>query len=694
MSALAGLADSPFLTRLRDHAEIMVVGGIVLVVALLVLPLPPAVLDLLLTVSMASSLVVLVVALYTDEPLQFSSFPSLLLLLTLFRLALNVGSTRLILGRGEAGGVIEAFGSFVVGGNYAVGVVVFLILVGINFIVITKGAGRVAEVAARFTLDAMPGRQMSIDGDLNAGLIDDEEARRRREQVSQEADFYGAMDGSAKFVRGDAIAGLLITAINIIGGLFVGVVQRDMSVGQALSQYTLLTVGDGLVSQIPALVISTAAGIMVTASSGGDRVPEAILRQVGRQSRPLWIASGFLGVMALVPGLPVVPFLSLAVLLGMGAWMITDEEAEPVDITPVEADDDPSEIDPGRDLLQLDPVELCVGYGLIPLVDSSSGGDLLERIRLLRKQAALETGILVPPVRIRDDVRLEANEYVLKIRGNEVARGQVMPRLLMALDTGAVEGDVDGVETVDPSFGMPARWITREKLEDAEALGFTVVEPSTVVATHLMEAVRENAADLLGRQDVQNLLDTLKESYPALVDGVVPERVSVGTIHRVMQRLLREGVPTRDLVTILETLSDVAEQTKDPEALTEHVRRALSKVIGETFQGSDGTIHAITLGPRLEAALMGLFNPRAGGREQEILEPDTLTRMLTGLESMVRSRSEDGRVVPVITPPGLRVGIRRLIEPVMPRVPVLSLAELPPQVSLQSTGTWEIEHAA
>jgi flagellar biosynthesis protein FlhA len=694
MSGARPGADAPMVVWMRENGEVLVVAGIVLVVALLVLPLPPVLLDLLLTLSMAASLVVLVVALHTDQPLQFSAFPSLLLLLTLFRLALNVGSTRLILGTGEAGRVIEAFGSFVIGGNYAVGVVVFLILVGINFIVITKGAGRVAEVAARFTLDAMPGRQMSIDGDLSAGLIDDDEARRRRERVSQEADFYGAMDGSAKFVRGDAIAGLLITAINILGGLYVGVVQRDMGVGDALSTYTLLTVGDGLVTQIPALVVSTAAGIMVTASSGGDRVPEAILRQIGRRARPLWIAAGFLASLALVPGLPILPFLSLAVLLGVTAWMAGEEEGEEEPVAEQLPEEEEAEPDPARDLLQLDPVELCVGYGLIPLVDESSGGDLLERIRLLRKQAALETGILVPPIRIRDDVRLDADEYVLKVRGNEVARGEVRPRLLMALDTGGVVEEVEGERTVDPSFGMPARWITRDHLEDAEAAGFTVVEPSTVVATHLMEAVRQNAADLLGRQDVQHLLDTLKTSYPALVEDVVPDRVGVGVLHRVLQRLLREGVPTRDLVTILETLSDVSEQTKDPEVLTEHVRRALAKVIGETFQGPDGQIRGITLGAGLETALMGLFNPRAGRGEGDILDPDTLTRMLTRLESLVRGHGGDGRPVPVIAPPGLRVGIRRLIEPVMPRVPVLSLAELPPQVNLQSVATWEIDHAA
>ena len=578
---------------------------------------------------------------------------------------------------------------------------IFLILVGINFIVITKGAGRVAEVAARFTLDAMPGRQMSIDGDLSAGLIDDAEAKRRREEVSREADFYGAMDGAAKFVRGDAIAGLLITGINIVGGLFVGVVQRGLPVGRAASEYTILTVGDGLVSQIPALVISVAAGIMVTSSSGGDRVADAVMKQVGRTARPWWIAGGFLGVLAVVPGLPTLPFLALA---GASAGIARtvaggpDESSEADGATvgsaaPVEALP-PERESPVHDLLQIDPVELEIGYALIPLVDEGQGGDLLERIKLLRKQAALDLGILVPPIRIRDDVRLQANEYVVKVRGSEVARGEVMPRMLLALDTGGVSRPVEGVDTVDPSFGMPARWVTNTRRVEAEANGYVVVEPSTVVATHLMESLKANADDLLGRQDVQEMVDTLKETHPALVEEVVPNRIPLGVLHRVLQRLLKERIPIRNLVTILEVLADVSEQTKDPEALTEHVRRALANVIGEIYVTHDGSVRAITIGPRLEASLMGLFSPRGGAAGQAMMNPDTLTGLLSQLDKLSRSHAEDGRSLPVVTPPGLRVGVRRLIEPVLPNVPVVSLAELPSQVSLRSIATWEMEDAA
>lgn len=690
---------SAVVSRSRSNAELSVVLGVVFIVGLLVLPLPSVILDLLLATSIASSLLILLVAMYSRQPKDFSAFPVVLLILTLFRLSLNVSSTRLILGQGEAGKVIESFGNFVIGGDYVVGGVIFLILVGINFIVITKGAGRVAEVAARFTLDAMPGRQMSIDGDLSAGLIDDAEAKRRREQVSREADFYGAMDGAAKFVRGDAIAGLLITGINILGGLFVGVVQRDMALGEALSLYTVLTVGDGLVSQIPALVISTAAGLMVTSSTGQGRIATAIVSQIGRDARPMWIASGFLATLAAVPGMPHIPFLALSGGAALAARTMGDGDADDEELGEAKAEAPseaapPVERSPVHDLLQIDPVELEVSYGLIPLIDEKQGGDLLNRIKLLRKQAAIDIGILVPPIRIRDDVRLPANAYVVKVRGTEVARGEVRPRALLALDTGGVIEPVDGEETFDPSFGMPARWIQEAMRVDAEAAGYVVVEPSTVLATHLMETLKSNAAELLGRQDVQEMIDALKESYPALVDEVVPTKVPLGVLHRVLQRLLQERVPIRDMVTILETLADMSEQTKDPEALTEHVRRALANAIGETYVGADGAIRGITIGPSLEAALMSVFSGRAQRGGPDMMDPDRLTALLGGLGDLARAYQEDGRSVPVITPPGLRVGVRRLIEPVLPNVPVISLAELPPQAQLQSVATWEMPHAA
>lgn len=684
---------TPETKRRFDAApELLIIVAVMLIVGLLVLPLPAIILDLMLTISIATSLVVLLVALDTRDALEFSAFPTLLLLLTLFRLGLNVSSTRLILGEGDAGRVIGAFGGFVVGGNYAVGIVIFLILVAINFVVITKGAGRVAEVAARFTLDAMPGRQMSIDADLNAGLIDDAEAKRRREEIASEADFYGSMDGAAKFVRGDAIAGLLITGINIIGGIVIGVAQRRLTFAQAVDQYTVLTVGDGLVSQIPALIVSTAAGIIVTHAAGGTRIGAALTKQLG-VPQPLWASAGILFGLAMVPALPAPPFLLMSAACGGAAFLIQNrEEPEPVPevglTTGTEVEQRES---PVQELLQLDPVELEVGYGLIPLVDAAQGGDLLERVRLLRKQAALELGLLIPPIRIRDDVDLAPGEYVIRVRGSEVSRGELMQRRLLALDTGTATVPVDGVETRDPSFGLPARWIPEGNRAEAEARGWMVVDSGAVLSTHLMETLKGHAAELLGRQDVQEMVDTLKETQPALVDEVVPARVSLSLVHRVLQRLLKERVPIRDLVTILEAMADHADTAKDPESLTEYVRRAMGHVIAEPYTDAAGVLRGITIGPRLEAALMGFFSPRA--RTGDPLGPQALSESLRTLDTLARDLGSGGQPIPLITPPSLRVGVRRLLEPVLPNLPVLSLAELPAQANLTSLATWELNDA-
>ena len=616
------------------------------IVGLLMVPLPGVLLDLFLALSIGISLVVLLVALYTTNPLDFSGFPSLLLLFTLFRLALNVCSTRLILSEGHAGAVIQAFGEFVIGGNYAVGLVLFMILVGINFIVITKGAGRVAEVAARFTLDAMPGKQMAIDADLSAGLIDEKQARKRREEISRQADFYGAMDGSSKFVKGDAIAGLLITAINIVGGIFIGAFQKGLPIGQALSQYTILTVGDGLVTQIPALIISTAAGIMVTHAAGGARMGSLLATQLSAHPRAMYMAGAVMAAFGMMPGLPKIPFFMLGGgLIALGRVAAKAEKTRAVQEAAAEQAAQPAApptADPMSDLLQIDPIELEVGYALIPLVDEKQGGDLLERISMLRKQGAQDLGILVPPIRIRDDIRLPANEYVIKLRGAEIARGEVMPRFLLALDTGRVIGNVEGIDTLDPSFGMPARWISPTKRVEAESLGYVVVEPATVVATHLMEKLKTNACDLLGRQDVQEMIDTLKKTHPALVDDVIPGKISLGTLHRVLQRLLKERVPIRDLVSILEALADAAEQTKDPELLTEHARRALTNTIARLYMDEGGVVRGITMGPKLEMSLLGLFSPRANQNPSAMLTPDTLGALLRELDHMASSNDARG----------------------------------------------------
>jgi flagellar biosynthesis protein FlhA len=684
------------LERLGSGAEIWLAMAVVVVVALLIVPLPPPVLDALLAMSLAISVLVLLVTLSISDPLEFSIFPSLLLLVTLLRLGLNVNSTRLILSHGHAGDVIAAFGNAVIGGNYVVGLVIFLILIVINFMVITKGAGRVAEVAARFTLDAMPGRQMSIDADLGAGLIDESEARRRREEIQRYADFYGAMDGAAKFVRGDAIAGLLITGINLVGGFVIGITQQGMTASEALGTFTSLTVGDGLVTQIPALIVSTAAGIIVTYSAKSPSVGPAIAAQLTRHQNALWMSSGIIGLLGVVPGFPILPFFLLAGALGGVAWLVREREARAKipDAVVQTAPAGRPEAAPIKDLLQVEPLEVEVGYALVPLVDEAQKGDLLQRIGLMRKQLALELGIIVPPARIRDNIQLPATEYAIKLRGVRVAGGEVLPRYLLALDTTGIALPIDGIRTIDPSFGLPAVWITPDRRTEAEANGYSVVEPQTVLSTHLMETIKHHAAELLSRQNVRELLDALKETHPALVEDTIPGKLSLGTVHRVLQRLLREGIPIRDLALVLETLADAAEVTKDPEALTEQVRRSLSTVLVQLFDEGDGSINGITIGPRLEAALMSLFSPRPMREGQRGLEPEELTSALRQLNDLMAVHKRDGQLRPLITPPSLRVGIRRLVEPVMPNVPVLSLGELPAQTPINSLATWELSRAA
>jgi len=688
-------APAGIMLRAVQSAEVWLAMGVMTIIALLVVPLPAAALDILLSLSIALSIVVLLVTLSTTDPLHFNVFPTLLLLLTLFRLGLNVAATRLILSEGDAGRVIAAFGDAVIGGNYVVGLVIFLILVVINFMVITKGAGRIAEVAARFTLDAMPGRQMSIDADLGAGLIDETEARRRREEINRYADFYGSMDGAAKFVRGDAVAGLVITAINLLGGFIVGMTQRGLSLSQALSTYSTLTVGDGLVTQIPALIVSTSAGIIVTYGSTGQQVAPAMLGQMGRHPQALWIASAVLAMIAIIPGFPALPFLAMSGAVAGGAALsrTNEERRRAASAAPAIAPAAPAAPQIG-DLLAIDQLELEVGYALVPLVDEAQQGDLLQRIALVRKQVALEQGLVVPPIRIRDNVQLPPTEYRIRVRGAQVASGEVLPRYLLALNASGAAEPIEGIPTTDPTFGIPAVWIVPERRAEAEAGGYRVVEPQTVLATHLMETVKRNAGDLLGRQETKELLDALRVRNAALVDELVPGKLSLGVVHRVLQRLLREGVPVRDLVSILETLSDAADQTKDVEILTEHARHSLSRVIARAHQDADGTVRGVTMGPRLEGALLTLFSPRAPRAGAETMAPDDLTSVLQSLNNVMRVNQREGGFPPLITPPTLRVGVRRLVEPVMPQVDVISLGELPPDVHIQSIATWELPRAA
>ncbi len=691
------MSRPPSSMKSHRYTEALTALGVLFVLALLIVPLPGFMVDLFIAASLGSAVIVLLVALQSTKPLDFSSFPTVLLLLTLFRLAMNVSSTRLILSGGHAGDIIPAFGEFVIGGNYVVGLVLFLILIAINFIVITKGAGRVAEVSARFTLDALPGKQMAIDGELAHGAIDAAEARTRRDEVGREADFFGAMDGASRFVKGDAIAALLITAVNIVGGIIIGVAQQGLSLADAATKFTILTVGEGLVSQIPALIISTAAGIMVTHASAGVQVGTVLSNQLSANPKALKLAAWVIAAFGLVPGLPKIPFIGIAIALAMLArgadaqqLKARNDAAMPLAAATAPA---PVSADPLDDLLQIEPIELEVGYLLIPLADASQGGDLLKRIGLLRQQCAQDPGILVPPVRILDNLGLPGGTYVVKVRGTEKSRGDVMPQFLLALDTGRVNGAVEGIDTIDPSFGMRARWVATSRRADALAAGYDVVEPSTVIATHLIETVKRSAAELLGRQDVQQMLDALKRTHPAVVDEVVPGKLSLGTVHRVLQRLLRERVPIRDLVTILEALGDAADSTKDPVMLTEHVRRALSDAIARGHLDEQGLLPAITLGPRLEQSLSALLSPRQGQAPTN-LTPDMVSQLIRDLEHTASSRAIDGRLPPLVVPSALRLGIRNVLEPVLPNQPVLSLAELPANVQLSAIAMWEVPRAA
>lgn len=676
---------------LGRNTDVAVVLGVVFIVVMMVIPLPTWLIDVLLALNISLALLVLMLTMNVKDALQFSIFPALLLVLTLFRLGLNVSTTRLILLQADAGSIITAFGQFVVGGNYVVGFIIFLILVVIQFIVITRGAERVAEVAARFTLDAMPGKQMSIDADLNSGLITEEEARRRRRDIEREADFYGAMDGASKFVKGDAIASIVTTIINVLGGFIIGVLQRGMTIGDAAARYTLLTVGDGLVTQIPALLISTAAGIIITRAASEESLGTDVKGQMMSEPKVLLIAGGVLGGFALVPGLPTLPFLLLsAVLLGLG-FSGRRQAAAPV----AEAPEAPAarEEDRGPEsvlsLLHVDPMELEIGYGLIPLVDAEQGGDMLDRVVLIRRQMALELGIVVPPIRIRDNMELSPDAYVVRIKGVEVGRGQLLTGKLLAMDGGAAV-PIPGIETREPAFNLPALWIEPEQRATAEQAGYTVVDTSAVLATHLTEIIRRHAAELLGRQETKQLLDQIKQEYPAVVDELVPELLSVGEIHRVLQNLLAEGIPVRNLVVILESLADAARIHRDLDSLTEAVRVGLAPQISQMYADENGVLHVLTLNPALEEELREAVGADgvlawAPSRVQQFIE-----RLATAWESgMAR-----GRAPVLLCPPALRRPLRQITMRALPRLPVLSYSEVAQTVEVRAVGMVSLNHAS
>lgn len=678
---------SPF-PRLLRHSDVLIALAVITIVIMMIIPLPPVILDIFLALNITLSLIIVLVAIYNVEPLQFSVFPSLLLMTTLFRLALNVSSTRLILLEGYAGEVITAFGNFVVGGNAVVGFIVFVILIIIQFIVITKGAERVAEVAARFTLDAMPGKQMAIDADLNAGLIGDIDARERRRKIQREADFYGAMDGASKFVKGDAIAAIIIIIINIVGGFAIGMIDRNMSITQALQNYTLLTVGEGLVNQIPALLISTATGLVVTRAASDANLGHDIMNQLLTNPRIFAICGGVLFFLAMVPGLPGIPFFTLAfVVLGiaytLNAALKNSAETEVTRQEEKEIEDvrKPENV---LNLLQVDPMELEIGYSLIPLVDAGQGGDLLDRVVMIRRQCALELGLIVPTIRIRDNIQLKPNAYIIKIKGVEITKGELMPDHYLAMNSGNAYEEISGIDTVEPAFGLPAKWVPDSAREAAELAGYTVVDPVSVLTTHLTEIIKSYAHEILGRQEVQTLIDTVKQNYPAVVEELIPNLASIGDILKVLANLLRERVSIRDMVTILETLADYASLTKDPEILTEYVRHALARQISKQYLVNN-VLTCITVDPQLENTI----NSSAQRSEQGsyvALEPQMMQTFINNLTSELSKLTNLGYQPLVLTSPAVRLYFRKLTERVAPNLVVLSYGELEPRIEVQALG--------
>ncbi|MDY6863676.1 MAG: flagellar biosynthesis protein FlhA [Thermodesulfobacteriota bacterium] len=681
-------------STLTSNSDIFLTMGVVGILIIMIIPIHPNLMDVLFAFNITLSLIVLMISMYTIKPLDFSVFPSLLLILTLFRLSLNIGSTRLILIHGNesssaAGEIIKAFGSFVVGGNYVVGLVIFFILVIINFVVITKGAGRIAEVAARFTLDAMPGKQMSIDADLNAGLINEAEARQRRSLISKEADFYGAMDGASKFVRGDAIAGILITLINIVGGLGIGTLQKGMTIMKATQNYTLLTVGDGLVSQIPALVISTSAGIIVTRAASESNLGRDVTLQLLVHPRAIFIVSIILMILALTPGLPTTPFFVLSAISSGLAFVILktkEQDVSSVEEKPAdEREESKIEILPPLDILELE-----ISYNLIPLVDIEGKGDLLDRIKNIRQQFALDMGLIIPPIHIRDNLQLKPNQYSILLKGNEVAKGEVMVDHTLAMNPGSIKEEIIGIATTEPAFGLPAIWIKDEDKDRAQVLGYTLADPSTVIVTHLMEIIKNHAYELLGRQEVQQLIDKIKETHPKVVEELIPGILTLGDAHKVLQNLLKEQIPIRDLLTIFEALADWAPFTKDTLVLTEYVRQALSRTITKLYQSPDGTISVVNLDQKLEDDLTKTIQHTDQGSYLAV-EPNFIRKILTKLNQVLESFSPIESQPVILCSPVLRPHFKGLINRFIQSVIVLSPNEITPEIQIKSIGILKIE---
>ena len=676
--------------NLKENLDVLVAIGVIGIVLMIIIPLPKGVLDVLLALNITLSVVIMLITMFTTNVLQLSVFPTLLLVTTLFRLALNISSTRLILTEADAGSIITAFGDFVVGGNYVVGIIIFIIIVIVNFLVITNGAGRVAEVSARFTLDAMPGKQMSIDADLNSGLIDEATAKSRRQDLQSEADFYGAMDGASKFVKGDAIAGIIITLINIVGGIIIGVMIKGMSAGDAASKYIILTVGDGLVGQIPALLISTSSGILVTRSGSRDNFGKTFANQLTAFPVVTGIAAILMFSIGIIPGMPKLPFFLAAAAMGVLTYLLYKEENKKQELAIAMEEDEIVEMERKEpenvmNLISVEPMEVEIGYGLIPLADETTGGDLLQRIASVRRQCAIEMGIVVQPIRIRDNLQLRTNEYVIKIRGTVIASSELMPNMLLCMDPTGDNSDIPGIKTIEPTFGLPAVWVNKDQREEAEIKGLTVVDPTTVMVTHLTETIKAHSYELLGRQEVKLIVDNTREKYSAVVDELIPDLLTIGELQKVLQNLLREKVPIKDMVTIMESLADNSRNTKDIELLTEYVRFSLARTICNQIINEDRAVTVVTLHPQLEELVASNIQKSIQGTFPTI-DPDTTTRIFNNIRDTIESVYFYNNQPVILVSPNIRCVFRKLIEMAFPHLMVISLNEIPNDVEIRTEG--------
>lgn len=677
--------------NLKSKFDIFAGFAILGIVLMIIIPLPPFALDILLSVNIALSVLILLLTLFSTNILQLSMFPTILLVTTLFRLGLNISSTRLILGQGYAGSVIESFGSFVVGGNYVVGVIIFLIIMIVQFVVITNGSGRVSEVSARFTLDAMPGKQMSIDADLGAGIIDEKTARKKRSELQQEVDFYGAMDGASKFVKGDAIAGIIVTIINVIGGIIIGVVMMDMSFGEAVQNFIRLTIGDGLVSQISALLISVSAGILVTKSSSEKNFGNLLGKQLTSAPVTIGMTGSVLLVLGFLPGLPKLSFFTLGAGALATSFLLNKEEKEKneeLEAVQNDVEEAKPSLEMAEDvssLINVEPIEVEIGYGLIPLADEANGGDLLQRIVSIRRQCAIDMGILVQPIRIRDNLQLNPNQYSIKIKGNVVATYDLMPTMLLCMNPMGGEIDIDGIRVKEPTFGLDALWINSDKAEEAELYGLTVVDPTTILVTHLLEIIKSKAHELIGRQEVKLIIDSAKERYSAVVDELIPDLMTLGEVQKVLQNLLREKISIKDRVTILETLADNARNTKDIELLTEYVRMAMSRSICAGLVDETNSITVATLSLEVEN-IIGNSLQRSINGTYPAIDPDTTNKIFSSIQNTVESIHFNNNRTILLVSPKIRAPFRKLVDMVFPNITVLSLNEIPSDVQIKAQG--------